>query len=43
MSAAKDKSKQYMTVKDLQKVLDSCNLQLHQVDEVWPNIYIGNV
>ncbi|CAL8261344.1 unnamed protein product [Arctogadus glacialis] len=43
MSSVKDKSKQYMTVKDLQKVLDSCNLQLHQVDEVWPNIYIGNV
>ncbi|KAG7263382.1 hypothetical protein CRUP_000571 [Coryphaenoides rupestris] len=42
-AAAEAKRKQYMTVKDLQKVLDSCDLQLHQVDEVWPNIYIGNV
>ncbi|KAJ3608089.1 hypothetical protein NHX12_025139 [Muraenolepis orangiensis] len=43
MSTVKDKRKEYMTVKDLQKLLDSCRLQLHQVDEVWPNIYIGNV
>lgn len=32
-----------MTVKDLQKVLDSCKLHLRQIDEVWPNIYIGNI
>ncbi|XP_036072886.1 dual specificity protein phosphatase 13 [Oryzias melastigma] len=39
----KDKKKEYLTVKDLQRVLDSCKLQLNQIDEVWPNIYIGNV
>ncbi|XP_029312151.1 dual specificity protein phosphatase 13-like isoform X2 [Cottoperca gobio] len=36
-------SQEYLSVKDLQKVLDSCKLHLSQVDEVWPNIYIGNV
>ncbi|KAK2876054.1 hypothetical protein QQF64_005181 [Cirrhinus molitorella] len=35
--------KEYLSVKDLEKVLDSCKLNLHQIDEVWPNIYIGNV
>lgn len=43
MSAHKDKRKEYLTVKDLQKVLDSCKLKLNEVDEVWPKIYIGNV
>nr|XP_019938648.1 PREDICTED: dual specificity protein phosphatase 13-like isoform X2 [Paralichthys olivaceus] len=43
MSAEKGKRKEYLTVKDLQKLLDSCKLHLGQIDEVWPNIYIGNV
>lgn len=43
MSAHKDKKKEYLTIKDLQKVLDSCKLNLNEVDEVWPKIYIGNV
>ncbi|GLD62863.1 dual specificity protein phosphatase 13-like isoform X1 [Lates japonicus] len=43
MSALKGKRKEYLTVKDLQRVLDSCKLHLNQIDEVWPNIYIGNV
>ncbi|XP_044193419.1 dual specificity protein phosphatase 26-like isoform X2 [Thunnus albacares] len=43
MSALKGKRKEYLTVKDLQKVLDSCKLHLNQIDEVWPNIFIGNV
>ncbi|XP_072229156.1 dual specificity protein phosphatase 13A-like [Leuresthes tenuis] len=43
MSTLKDKRKEYLTVKDMQKVLDSCKLQLNQIDEVWPNIFIGNV
>ncbi|XP_042363735.1 dual specificity protein phosphatase 13-like [Plectropomus leopardus] len=43
MSILKGKKKEYLSVKDLQKVLDSCKLHLSQVDEVWPNIYIGNV
>ncbi|CAG5905472.1 unnamed protein product [Menidia menidia] len=43
MSTLRDKRKEYLTVKDLQKVLDSCKLQLNQIDEVWPNIFIGNV
>ncbi|XP_077482577.1 uncharacterized protein LOC144093135 [Stigmatopora argus] len=37
------KRKEYVTVKDLQNILDSCKLRLSHVDEVWPNIYIGNV
>ncbi|KAM3592649.1 uncharacterized protein V6R79_022855 [Siganus canaliculatus] len=43
MSTLKDKRKEYLTVKDLQKLLDSCKLHLNEVDEVWPKIYIGNV
>ncbi|XP_066519926.1 dual specificity protein phosphatase 13A-like [Hoplias malabaricus] len=43
MTAQKNKRKEYLSVKDLEKVLDSCKLDLHQIDEVWPNIYIGNV
>ncbi|XP_026170979.1 dual specificity protein phosphatase 26-like isoform X2 [Mastacembelus armatus] len=43
MAALKGKRKEYLTVKDLQKVLDSCKLHLNQIDEVWPNVYIGNV
>ncbi|XP_008277370.1 dual specificity protein phosphatase 13 isoform A-like isoform X3 [Stegastes partitus] len=43
MSALKGKRKEYLTVKDLQKVLDSCKMHLSQIDEVWPKIYIGNV
>ncbi|KAK2820475.1 hypothetical protein Q5P01_023434 [Channa striata] len=43
MSDLKRKRKEYLTVKDLQMVLDSCKLHLNEIDEVWPNIYIGNV
>lgn len=43
MGAQKEHKKEYLTVKDLQRVLDSCKLDLHQIDEVWPNLYIGNV
>lgn len=43
MTTINNKRKEYLSVKDLQKVLDSCKLQLSQIDEVWPNIYIGNV
>ncbi|XP_061564313.1 dual specificity protein phosphatase 13A-like [Cololabis saira] len=43
MAALNDKRKEYPTVKDLQKVLDSCKIHLGQIDEVWPKIYIGNV
>ncbi|XP_060951400.1 dual specificity phosphatase 29-like [Limanda limanda] len=43
MSAEKGKRMEYLTVKDLQKLLNSCKLRLGNIDEVWPNIYIGNV
>ncbi|KAG9267531.1 dual specificity protein phosphatase 13 [Astyanax mexicanus] len=43
MTTQKNKRKEYMCVKDLEKVLDTCTLDLHQIDEVWPNLYIGNV
>uniref|UniRef100_A0A3B4Y575 Dual specificity protein phosphatase n=1 Tax=Seriola lalandi dorsalis TaxID=1841481 RepID=A0A3B4Y575_SERLL len=33
----------FLLLLDLQKVLDSCKLNLNQIDEVLPNIYIGNV
>ncbi|KAM9837345.1 dual specificity protein phosphatase 13A-like [Aulostomus maculatus] len=43
MSSLKGKRKEYPTMKELQQILDSCKLHLHQIDEVWPKIYIGNV
>ncbi|XP_026864176.2 dual specificity protein phosphatase 13-like [Electrophorus electricus] len=43
MTARRNKRTEYLSVKDLEKVLDSCTLDLHQIDEVWPNLYIGNV
>ncbi|KAM3862716.1 dual specificity protein phosphatase 13A-like [Diretmus argenteus] len=30
-------------IKELEFILDSCPLELTPVDEVWPNLYIGNV
>ncbi|XP_051273625.1 dual specificity protein phosphatase family protein [Dicentrarchus labrax] len=30
-------------IKELERILDSCTLELTPVDEVWPNLYIGNV
>ncbi|XP_072247189.1 dual specificity protein phosphatase 13A-like [Leuresthes tenuis] len=30
-------------IKELEFILDSCALELTTVDEVWPNLYIGNV
>lgn len=32
-----------VAIKELQLILDSCKLGLTPVDEVWPNLYIGNV
>ncbi|XP_077438412.1 dual specificity protein phosphatase 13A-like isoform X1 [Vanacampus margaritifer] len=30
-------------IKQLELILDSCTLELTVVDEVWPNLYIGNI
>ncbi|KAL0964833.1 hypothetical protein UPYG_G00329620 [Umbra pygmaea] len=43
LKTPKDRKKEFLSVKDLENVLDSCQLQLTQIDEVWPNIFIGNV
>ncbi|XP_026989742.2 dual specificity protein phosphatase 13-like [Tachysurus fulvidraco] len=43
MATGSNERKEYLSVKDLEKVLDSCTLDLHQIDEVWPNLYISNV
>jgi len=32
-----------LAIKELENVLDTCKLDLTPVDEVWPNLYIGNV
>ena len=32
-----------VSIKELELTLDSCSLELTAVDEVWPNLYIGNV
>lgn len=30
-------------IKELELILDACTLELTPVDEVWPDLYIGNV
>ncbi|XP_054886167.1 dual specificity protein phosphatase family protein [Poeciliopsis prolifica] len=32
-----------VVIKELELILDSCTLELTPVDEVWPNLFIGNV
>ncbi|CAB1338631.1 unnamed protein product [Coregonus sp. 'balchen'] len=43
LKTTKEPRKEYLSVKDLEKILDSCKLRLTQINEVWPNIFIGNV
>nr|XP_034994569.1 dual specificity protein phosphatase 13-like [Zootoca vivipara] len=31
------------SVKELEHVMDSCRVELNEIDEVWPNLYIGNI
>ncbi|XP_070610029.1 dual specificity protein phosphatase 13A-like [Erythrolamprus reginae] len=31
------------SVKELERRIDSCRLELNELDEVWPKIYIGNM
>ncbi|XP_008171693.2 dual specificity protein phosphatase 26-like [Chrysemys picta bellii] len=31
------------SVKELEHVLDSCRMELNHVDEVWPNLYLGDI
>ncbi|KAF6731484.1 Dual specificity protein phosphatase 13 isoform A [Oryzias melastigma] len=30
-------------IKELELILDSCKLELTAVDEIWPNLFLGNV
>nr|XP_023653975.1 dual specificity protein phosphatase 26-like isoform X4 [Paramormyrops kingsleyae] len=43
MKSSQGKGHGYLSVADLENVLNTCKLQLTQIDEVWPNLYIGNV
>ncbi|XP_066478184.1 dual specificity protein phosphatase 26-like [Tiliqua scincoides] len=31
------------SLKELERVLDSCRMELKEIDEVWPNLYLGNI
>ncbi|RXN25444.1 dual specificity phosphatase 13 isoform B-like protein [Labeo rohita] len=42
MTAQKNKHG-LLAIKELENILDTCKLDLNPVDEVWPNLYIGNV
>lgn len=42
MTAQKNKHG-ILAIKELENILDTCKVELTQVDEVWPNLYIGNV
>ncbi|XP_048843889.1 dual specificity protein phosphatase 26-like [Brienomyrus brachyistius] len=43
MKSSQGKGHGYLSVADLENVLNTCKLQLTQIDEVWPHLYIGNV
>ncbi|XP_060092694.1 dual specificity protein phosphatase 26-like [Heteronotia binoei] len=32
-----------LSLEELESVLDSCTMELKEVDEVWPSLYLGNV
>ncbi|XP_068614757.1 dual specificity protein phosphatase 13A-like [Brachionichthys hirsutus] len=38
-----DQQQDLALIKELELILDSCTLELTPVDEVWPELYIGNV
>nr|XP_033799322.1 dual specificity protein phosphatase 26-like [Geotrypetes seraphini] len=31
------------SINELEIILDSCNVELHRVDEVWPRVYLGDL
>ncbi|XP_042314987.1 dual specificity protein phosphatase 13-like isoform X2 [Sceloporus undulatus] len=31
------------SLKELERAMDSCRMELNEVDEVWPNLYIGGI
>ncbi|KAL0964415.1 hypothetical protein UPYG_G00323530 [Umbra pygmaea] len=40
---SKEVQQNLVALKELEFILDSCNLDLTPIDEVWPNLYIGNM
>ncbi|TNN56145.1 Dual specificity protein phosphatase 13 isoform A [Liparis tanakae] len=38
-----ESNRDLVLVKELELILDACTLELTPVDEVWPDLYIGNV
>ncbi|KAG5831524.1 hypothetical protein ANANG_G00304600 [Anguilla anguilla] len=43
MTAPEDNQHDCLAIKELENILDTCKLDLTPVDEVWSNLYIGNV
>lgn len=43
MSGSEQQLQNLALIKELELLLDSCTLELTPVDEVWPNLYLGNV
>ncbi|KAK6293589.1 hypothetical protein J4Q44_G00359150 [Coregonus suidteri] len=40
---SKGEQQDLVAIKELESILESCKLELTPLDEVWPNLYIGNV
>ncbi|KAJ8361631.1 hypothetical protein SKAU_G00181560 [Synaphobranchus kaupii] len=43
MATPQDKQHDCLAIKEMENILDTCKLELTPVDEVWSNLYIGNV
>ncbi|KAJ8250779.1 hypothetical protein COCON_G00227010 [Conger conger] len=43
MTAPQGNQRDCLAIKELENILDTCTLELTPVDEVWTNLYIGNV
>jgi hypothetical protein len=40
---SKGEQQDLVAIRELESILESCKLELTPLDEVWPNLYIGNV
>ncbi|KAI1894271.1 hypothetical protein AGOR_G00114090 [Albula goreensis] len=43
MTTLQDNRHGCLAIKELENILDTCKQELTPIDEVWPNLYIGNV
>ncbi|XP_028651404.1 dual specificity protein phosphatase family protein [Erpetoichthys calabaricus] len=43
MSSSRESGIKSVSLRELENIMDNCKLDLTQIDEVWPNLYIGDL